>query len=238
MSLMTKLENEENQKLPHPDIDDSIKILVEQVLFHAWNILLKNQEQYKITLSSSLENEITNSLYKIIGERLTQEDIEGFNENIFETPIRDGKIENYNGQIIDKMPDLTFRIKNRGKNVGISNKIYDGIFIECKPVDAKHTIGSKYCADGLIRFVNGDYAWTMPCGMILAYAKANYKKPQDLKKFLNDKKYQTISNIKLISEKNNHGEAVFQSNHERIFEYPETKTLPGNIQIRHLWFYY
>jgi hypothetical protein len=237
MSLMTKLENEENRKLPHPDIADSIKIIVEQVLFHAWNILLLNQSQYKIIVGSSLENEITNSLCKIINAHLTKEDIDGFNENNFETVIRDGKIENYNGQIIDKMPDLTFRVKGRNK-IGISNKSFDGIFIECKPVDLKHTIGSKYCADGLIRFINGDYAWAMPCGMMLAYAKTNYKKPLALENSLKEKKYQTISNIRLIRSKNNDCEAVFQSIHNRNLEYPETKQSIRNITISHLWLYY
>jgi hypothetical protein len=48
---------------------------------------------------------------------------------------------------------------------------FDALFVECKPVDAKHPVGSKYCDDGLIRFVRGDYAWAMQEGMMLAFAR-------------------------------------------------------------------
>src|ERR1035441_3170555 len=49
-----------------------------------------------------------------------------------------------------------------------------GLFIECKPVDADHTVGAHYCDKGIIRFVRGDYAWAMQSAMMIGYARAGY----------------------------------------------------------------
>ena len=45
----------------------------------------------------------------------------------------------------------------------------DGIFVECKPVDAAHSLLSDYCDAGVARFVVGDYAWAMTEALMVGY---------------------------------------------------------------------
>ena len=40
-----------------------------------------------------------------------------------------------------------------------------------KPVDDDHATGTHYCDSGINRFVNGDYAWAMQEGMMVAYVR-------------------------------------------------------------------
>ena len=47
----------------------------------------------------------------------------------------------------------------------------NGLFVECKPVDAAHPPGGDYCDAGLIRFVNGDYAWAMQESLMVGYVR-------------------------------------------------------------------
>jgi hypothetical protein len=79
------------------------------------------------------EDEVSEALHRILGRLLTEEAIEGFDEKLFQTPVREGNLRNFNGSSIDKQPDFLFRINGRTRS-GIHNSIDDGIFIECKPI--------------------------------------------------------------------------------------------------------
>ena len=111
---------------------------------------------------------------------------------------------------------------------------YDGLFIECKPIDPNRTLKGQYVNEGINRFVNGDYAWAMPCGMMLGYVIKNYKTPEDLSAILREEKH-TSENLK---EEPIETTVTYQSKHKRDWKYPATNTKPGEICIQHLWLYY
>ena len=85
--------------------------------------------------------------------------------------FRQSQVANFDGSKLTKTPDLCFKLRIADKVTyrGISE--FDALFVECKPVDATHAAGSRYCDDGLVRFVIGDYAWAMQEGMMVAYAR-------------------------------------------------------------------
>jgi hypothetical protein len=120
---------------------------------------------------------------------------------------------------------------------------YDALFVECKPVGATHPAGAKYCDDGLIRFVIGDYAWAMQEGMMLAYARdgrtiAGYLVPAMTER----KRMVSLATIELPkacqgpdATRDAHAERVHISKHRRGFSWLHAKGKATDITIYHLW---
>ncbi len=92
--------------------------------------------------------------------------VEGFDSTLISKGTREEKIRNFNGEHLDKMPDMVFGIIGRH----VFMRTQDGIFVECKPIDASHTAGVHYCDKGIIRFVRGDYAWCLVSALMVGYA--------------------------------------------------------------------
>ena len=85
--------------------------------------------------------------------------------------IRQAQVTNYNQTKLTKTPDLCFKLRNDEEEHRLVLSEHEALFVECKPVDDSHSVGGKYCDDGLCRFVDGDYAWAMEEGMMLAYSR-------------------------------------------------------------------
>ncbi|MDA8429213.1 MAG: hypothetical protein M0T70_08145 [Geobacteraceae bacterium] len=125
------------------------------------------------------------------------------------------------------MPDIFFDLK-REKAPVLSDQ--DGLFVECKPVDSKHPVSSCYCQMGLIRFVNGDYAWAMQDALMVGYVTGHYSF-EKLESVLNKN---DSANLKT----NYHSEivpSIYRSNHNRELELPESFGLACQISVTHLW---
>jgi hypothetical protein len=120
---------------------------------------------------------------------------------------------------------------------------YDALFVECKIVDANHYAGSDYCADGLIRFVVGDYAWAMQEGMMLAYARDGRTIADHLVPAMSENSrlvsLATIQFPKCCSAPgavaSAAAEAVYTSRHRRQFEWRDSKGTASEIRVYHLW---
>jgi hypothetical protein len=108
----------------------------------------------------------------------------------------------------------------------------DGLFVECKPVDHKHPILSCYCKKGLIRFVNGDYAWAMQNALMVGYVKARYSFKK-LASVLDDSKKSAI--LKTTDHYAIDDYAIYRSSHKREFEWPESRGQACPISVSHLW---
>src|SRR6185369_4391316 len=157
--------------LPHPPIPYRTILLLCKVIRKAWQ-LLEESPPAGFILHVAKEEEITQLLVEIIENRLRKYGgINGFNKIQFGKVTRAPKITNYNKDHPDKMPDIFFDLKREDMPI-ISDQ--DGLFVECKPVDSKHPIYSCYCRGGLIRFVNGDYAWAMQNALMVGYVNGNY----------------------------------------------------------------
>lgn len=155
---------------------------------------------------------------------------------------RQSQIANFDLTKLTKAPDLCFklRIGDKANYRGLSE--YDALFVECKPVDATHAAGSRYCDDGLVRFVVGDYAWAMQEGMMIAYARDR----RTITDHLIPAMTKADRSISLATEQlpqllTAHKEEVAGADrihvsvHRRNFKWLDDKGPATNITLYHLW---
>ncbi len=158
----------ERYHLPHPQLGLPVVLLIRRVLLRAFELL----REQGFNLGAANEDNITAALRSTIESNLRQTgEVRGFSKRTYETVIRQGQWANYDGTRLTKTPDLFFKLRDDESSRGAVLSEFDGLFVEAKPVDANHAVGAKYCDDGLIRFVRGDYAWAMEEAMMLAYAR-------------------------------------------------------------------
>jgi len=217
--------------LPHPQIPQRTILLLCKVIRRAWQ-LLEERPPSDFTLESEDEDTITRLLVEIIENRLRKYgEVDGFDCARFGRVSRDQKIPNFDKKHPDKMPDIFFDLK-RDKLPILSNQ--DGLFVECKPIDAQHPIFSCYCKKGLIRFVNGDYAWAMQDALMVGYVKGSYSFTK-FASVLADPKSAIIKTAYHYAV----GEyGIYRSNHDRGFEWPENLGQAISITVSHLWLRY
>ncbi|MDM8515015.1 hypothetical protein QUF76_02360 [Desulfobacterales bacterium HSG16] len=215
--------------LPHPKIPQRTVLLLCKVIEKAWKLLEENPPSGFYRQSAD-EDTITQMLVEIIENRLRKNgDIAGFNSAMFGKVDREPKITNVDKTHLDKMPDIVFDLKRERLPI-LSDQ--DGLFVECKPVDRKHPIGSCYCKKGLIRFVNGSYAWAMQDALMVGYVTHPYSFKK-LASVLNDRKKGSIYNTTTHSKVDKC--LIFRSNHDRDFKWPEGNGKACAITISHLW---
>ena len=215
--------------LPHPQIPQRTVLLLCKVIKRAWQLLEKMPPSGFI-LQSADEDTITQVLVEIIENRLRKNgELEGFNCALFGKVTRDQKIPNVDKKHPDKMPDIFFDLR-RDQLAILSDQ--DGLFVECKPVDHKHPILSCYCKKGLVRFVNGDYAWAMQDALMVGYVKDHYSFIK-LASVLDDSKKSAI--LKTTNHFAIYEYAIYSSNHKREFEWPESRGQACPISVAHLW---
>lgn len=230
----------ERYRLPHPRLGLPVILLIRRVLLRAFELL----REQKYNLAEASEDQITAALRATIENNLRQSgEVSGFNKRNFETVSRQSQCANYDGTRLTKEPDLFFKLRDDESEPRPVVSEFEGLFIEAKPVDSTHPVGSKYCDDGLIRFVRGDYAWAMEEAMMLAYvrngrtiaghlipamAKAarktslgTIKKPEECR----------ATSAAACAE----AEAVHITEHRRNFSWPDGKGRATNISVYHLW---
>ena len=233
--INTSMFREIEYEYPHPDLEIGVKLIVEEALRVAWSHLIQNRSRYGIDLDKCHEKFISEKLQEILEYIIKAECIPGFTCEFFHPFTREEHLRNFNGSSIDKQPDLIFRLIDEKRSAYV-DRTYDGIFVECKPIDNDHTTGQTYCAKGIIRFVNGDYAWAMPCSMMIGYVRNSCNIPQHLTSTLKKPEYSYLHTGKFpekCSESKNNP-PVYITEHERNWKYIGGGE-PGNIVIRHLW---
>lgn len=215
--------------LPHPKIPQRTVLLLCKVIKRAWH-LLEEMPPSGFIFQSADEDTITQVLVdEIIESRLRKSgEVDGFNCALFGKVTREPKIANFDKKHPDKMPDIFFDLK-RDRLPTISNQ--DGLFVECKPVDLKHPILSCYCKKGLMRFVNGDYAWAMQDALMVGYVKGNYSFKK-LASVLNGEK---SSALKTADHSTVNEYSIYYSSHKREFEWLENNGQACPIHVSHLW---
>jgi len=226
----------EGIRLPHPPLSLRSHLIIEAAISAAWKLML-TQGRGGFDLLTADEDTVTHELYeRLYDEVFDRGIVTGFDREIFASVRREPKVRNFNGDNLDKMPDLLVEFVDRP--AGVMNSQH-GLFIECKPVDADHAVGVHYCDKGLIRFVRGDYAWAMQSAMMVGYARAGYM----ILPKLSDALRKRAMNIPTIDEArscsrskaDSTGELVHVSKHGRTFKYVESGKSAPAIAIRHLW---
>jgi hypothetical protein len=219
-------------QLPYPMMPPSAQRVVRAALRYAWNAVQARAEEHG--LSGATEPQITTVLQLRLNELLDDDDepVPGFSSNYFETVERGAEMVNYSGVKLEKRPDLRFRMQGRIQLV--HDRTHYGLIVESKLLDAAHPL-RLYAANGILRFVQGDYAWAMPHGMMLAYVRSGALTQEELIAFLKngDVEYSVVDAFHVSAD----GEEFVRSVHERPWQYPSSSSSPGPIELIHVWLY-
>lgn len=159
--------------LPHPRIHLRVILLVRQVFVEAFAVLRARCATASTPpLASWLEDQITVALRGIIENDFRQKGVAvpGFNKQTFEAVNRQTEVVTHDLKSFGKKPDMLFRLRGDDEPARILST-EDGLFVECKPVDAAHPAGGDYCDAGMIRFVSGNYAWAMQDALMVGYVR-------------------------------------------------------------------
>lgn len=222
--------------LPHRPYPDATLRVIEKAIAEAWRII-RDQPQGGFDIKNASEDRVTLELRNcLLNTVLAGAKVPGFTTELFDVS-REGKFESYDGTHLDKMPDLQIKIK-RAKPVSLLSA--DGLFVECKPVGPDHPAGSAYCDKGMIRFVNGDYAWAMPQGLMVGYAAPGYTMPEKLQNAFKDRRKALAVKGKIFAAPgcgaHGYAQRCFVTMHRRSFTYPSTGMKATDITLRHAWF--
>lgn len=226
--------------LPHPPLGLPVILLIRRVLLRAFELLRREG----FDLAAASEDQVTAALRAVIENRLRQDgSVAGFNQRNYESVVRQGQFANFSGTCLTKTPDLCFKLRHAEAAPRPVVSEFDALFIECKPVDAKHPVTSRYCEDGLIRFVRGDYAWAMQEGLMLAYVRDGrtitghlipaMSEPPRLASLATATLPVALTTAPAAACAG--AEAVHLSRHRRAFSWPDGKGLATDITVYHLW---
>jgi hypothetical protein len=230
----------ERYHLPHPRLGPPVLLLIRRVVLRAFELL--REEQFN--LAAAQEDQVTAALRSTIENNLRQSgEVPGFDKRKFEFVGRQGQWANYDNTSLTKAPDLFFKLRDYETEPRSVLSEHDGLFIEAKPVDATHAVGSRYCDDGIIRFVRGDYAWAMQEAMMLAYVRNGRTIEQFLLPAMSEApRMSTLQTQQLparilrdMTASTPAAEAVFRSRHKRTFQWPYGKGQATPIDVFHVW---
>ena len=234
-----------NATLPHQPMDIRLLIAIEEGIRCAWKIIVGDEAKHTEMLDTKCkEVDITVDLEFALDRALQEASCSVFTDLHFVAPKRGVECVNFNGERLEKRPDLMFCLKDRRPGIDLSN--YDAVFAECKVVDTKSSKNMGwYVKGGLSKFVQGDYAWAMPDALMIAYVRTTQKLPESLTEYFSKKTggifnsvvYNLIEEPKICKQSNSRTiYRVCRTQHERHWGYPpDGKRNPGNITIRHLW---
>lgn len=224
-------------ELPHPPLGLPVILIVRRVLLKAFELL----HDRGFSLAQEKEDRITAALYAVIENDLRQSGaVLGFSRRTFDRVVRHTQTANFDLSKLAKSPDLWFKLRHDDEPRPVL-ATHDGLFVECKPVDADHAAGGSYCQDGLIRFVRGDYAWAMPEAMMIGYARAHRTVLGHLVPAMSDPsrlatlKTEVLPSPVAQSERSDRAETLFWSRHRRGFPWPSGKGPATEIVIYHSW---
>ncbi len=162
--------------------------------------------------------------------------VDGFDDLRFTIGTRESKLPNFDGSKPDLMPDMLVTIRGRRE---VSLRTQDWLFIECKPVDANHTVGVHYGAKGIARFIRGDYAWAMTSALMVGYSSPGYTIIPKLIETLEARKDEfKVTRMPIPCRRSpdvSYAEKVHITQHNRVFDYLETAQPAPAIKLRHLW---
>lgn len=219
-------------RLPYPPLPLSVQRVVRDAVRHAWQaVRLRAADK---GLRDATEPQITTMLQLVLNQILDDdnEPVPGFSSNYFETVERGAEMVNYDGSMLEKRPDLRFRLQ--GPVPDVPDRTHFGLFVECKLLDNSHPL-RLYAAQGIQRFVSGEYAWAMRHAMMLAYVRFGGAHPNDLVTLLNNDPVEWgVASVNHDSPPT-HAEDLVRSFHDRPWQYPQSAASPGPIELIHVW---
>ena len=232
-----------NAQLPHPPIMEGALNIIENAIREAWLQVIEDIDLAEVKREDAYEDQLTAELSKNL-DRLRLQDpslIPGFSPMFFESVQRESNWSDYQNSSIDKQPDLVFKFFGKRNGVDLDSAYYDGLFVECKPIDSNHSIQGHYLNKGLSRFVEGTYAWAMQDAMMLGYTKDSSSLGKKLIPAI--AKPLVVESLKMGSFASAfiHDTAIpdrCETHHDRDWKYQHNGNNAGLIRIIHVWLGY
>lgn len=212
-------------EVPLPNLDVAILELVIEALALAWDHV---RTHYPKTVREGEEAEISALIDSWLNAQLPL--IPGL-DLIVASVDRGKESISFDGKRIEMRPDLSFRLTHQDARFRL--------VAECKIVDKPQgKTAALYRANGIARFVNGDYAWACCEALMLGYVRCQSGLEKELLHSL--KGYPEIGWVRdsikdhacnLIPKG-----ALGTSTHLRSFSYVHAGArAPGPIELWHLW---
>lgn len=220
------------REYPFDDLPLSVKSIIVRAIEAAWERITHDSDQRGGTLVEEGEEVLTTRLEQCLNDMQTENHPSGFSASLFETVVREAAVASYDDSSLKKKPDLTVRLNST--RPGVERSPYSGLFVECKIVGPRHPL-RDYCEKGLFRFVCGEYAWAMRCGMMIGYAWKGFTVEEKLSSYLASGVAGTVNLrflprlVSAISE----AVPVYESGHGRTWT--RNGKSHGDISILHLW---
>lgn len=233
--------------IPYPDFSELLKEAIEDALREAWKTLPMEAVAQGISLDDADETTINRLLRDELEKLRTdpKRPIPQFNDDVFSYITESEGVPDCTGKPFDEntgKPD--FMIRPIRPPAGVARPVTYGMYVECKIIERGHksrTVAS-YCQEGILRFVNGDYAWVMSSAMMVAYLRRSSESlPGSLVRyFKNSTKvdFEVATHPQLNPLRTNKNPPyAYHSKHRRSKALVGHLKRPvGPIEITHLWF--
>jgi hypothetical protein len=222
--------SDQHVDIPHPRVDESVLMVLEDAIHAAWE-MLRLTPPATLNLATDVEETINFHLHEALADRVWNRGVvEGFDEMFFRDIQPAPEVCNYARTKLKYRPDMLVKLTGRPDWV---KPTQDGIFIECKPVDAAHPLAGQYCKRGITRFVVGRYAWAMQEALMVGYTLAALDPLILLKAaFTKTSPIVLAEGDPVLCLK---AKATIVSRHRRRFTYKETGASAPEIVLRHVW---
>lgn len=213
----------EGLQLPLEPIHSGYLRIIAAGLADAWEGLGRHHAE---VLARGSEDEV-NALMETRLLAMRDEDL--IWAQLVDNVVRGRETINFDGRRLETRPDLSIFLSGRA--------VRFPLIVECKLIDQANGKGPDlYCGKGLVRFIEGDYAWASREGFMLAYVRDGASIVSSLLPFLtaNSTSFQTEA---LPSSIRCGALDLAISRHERRFVYcgkPQGE-VPGSIVLWHLW---
>lgn len=235
--------------LPHPPLSPRVIAVVHQGFVAAFKTYRKEAARSNVSLTTQGEDDITAALCNFLDNDVLRRKqkgkrnaIPGFDDTLIESIVRHSGTTDYSGTKLKKEPDLFIKLRSP-ESGRVLHSDY-AIFVECKPVDKTHSINTRYCDDGLIRFVNGDYAWGMQEALMVGFVRHGYTLQNHLTQALAGTQRNQAMGMQgrtpmpsplLSTRPYRRTQAVYESLHDRNFSWRWNKGPACPITVYHSW---
>jgi len=220
----------EPRTVPHPRVDLAVLLILEDAIRAAWE-MLRQTPPTTLKLATDVEETVNFHLHEAMTDRVWNRGlVEGFDEMYFRDIQSAPEVCNFNHKELKKRPDMLVKLTGRPDTVMPSQ---DGIFIECKPVDSRHSLIGQYCRRGITRFVVGRYAWAMQEALMVGYTFGEMDAATLLTAAFTKAAATVLSATNPVPCPAVSSTIV--SRHRRNFHYRETGETAPEITLRHLW---
>ena len=214
-------------RLPLPAIEDVHLRILAEGLQEAFDDLCVRQPD---TMTKGDEPEVT-ALLQVRLNRLIDENL--LWGQLVRCVVRGGETISFDGSHLEKRPDLSIYLSNRTQHFPhvVEAKILDG---------GKTRTVAAYCDRGLLRFVEGEYAWANREAFMLAYVRDGSSIDARLKPWLvqamtvNPPTY-LVEELPVRVDSGNLDLAHTRHGRDFVYSCQTPPNSPGPILVWHLW---